>query len=153
MNLACGGSACPQDVAAFTALVGSLPFLRLGLTWLRSKFGRNSAKAPVTAGDRVIYANVCLPSQVEQEELYKYIRLSTGEIRLAKLFAFGGPDHINLVDDEKSETVVSAGTIRIGSRRKFWNYCTGGYGSSTCNVGWLEDDTALLSEALGLPQE
>lgn len=37
MNLACGGSVCPQDVAALTALFGSLPFLRLGLNWLRRK--------------------------------------------------------------------------------------------------------------------
>lgn len=97
----------------------------------------------------MIYATICPASEVEQGEIYKYIRLSTNEIRLARLYGLG-PDHISLVDDEKNETVVSAGTIRIGWDN-VWDYAVGGYGSSTCKVGWLPDDTELLTAVLGFP--
>lgn len=91
-------------------------------------------------------AKLSAADKLEDGELYKYVRLKSGEIRLAKFDGFG-PDHCDMVTEHEIETVVSAGTIVWMA--SVWSYT--GYGSQTCNAPWLKEDNELLTQLLGIP--
>jgi hypothetical protein len=85
--------------------------------------------------------------QVEVGELYKYIRLDTGEIRFARIYGLG-PAHSDMIeeddDEEATETVVSAGMIAVCG--DYWEYK--GFGSHTCKAPWLPKDTNLITQLI-----
>lgn len=92
----------------------------------------------------MILAKLTPPDQLKAYELYKYVRLQSGEFRFT-LFCGLGPDHAHMV--EQGEPVISAGCVIVTSDG--WKFV--GYGSDTCRVGWLRDDPEWLTHLIGKP--
>jgi hypothetical protein len=93
----------------------------------------------------MIVAKLTDAGELEPDELYKYVRLKSGEVRFSKLVVFG-PVHRDMV--EADEVVVSGGTI--GVTPGAWTYV--GYGSASCNAPWMPEDTDLLTALLNRPR-
>jgi len=78
--------------------------------------------------------------KLENDNLYKYIRLSNDEIRFTNFMN----NHSDLVTEDEKPNVISAGLIGLMENTFIFT----DYGSISLGVGWDDVDTEILEKLL-----